>query len=114
MDKYALIVLERIIIKFDMRIELSRHRGYPYMAKGALLTYMEGYEPALSDLRKILKWGRTRSYVTREEWNQIIIMFQRLEKTDEHEITKPGIVAGKTAPWQEWATTLIPAGGNKW
>ncbi|MBU1238111.1 hypothetical protein KKF84_19605 [Myxococcota bacterium] len=104
MDHYAVCVIERIIAKFESRIELIEHRGFPYMAKGALLSHMEGAPKALADLQKIMRWAKTRFYVTQAELQLVSSMIGRMTTAAEPEQTRLGQVRGKVAPWQEWPT----------
>ena len=104
MDQYALLVIESIIRKFENRIELIEHRGFPYMAKGALLSHLEGAPKALSDLAKIMKWAKTRFYISREEFHLVQTMIGRTRERGDEANTKLGRVRGRAAPWQEWPT----------
>ena len=107
MEKYSIIILSNLIDKFESSVKHPAHRGFSYMAKGALITYIKGFDKALYDLMKIFKWAKEKGYLSHSDWNLAIMIKSQIETNIMMENTDKEIINGREAPWQEWPTMII-------
>ncbi|MBN2724490.1 MAG: hypothetical protein JXR95_10505 [Deltaproteobacteria bacterium] len=113
MRDYLIYTFSKAVHELVSSIEKSgTSRGYSYMARGALISLVEGNFRAIHDIIKICEWGQTHNHISVKE-----IQFLRNVETqyfsNQLESTALQNIPGKVHPWQGWATTKIEKKGGR-